>query len=106
MTLRRYSTLKQSRGTEIPPSVRATVYARDHQCVGRAVGFPGDCFGGLELDHVRASGAIGMKSATVAANLVLLCSAHHRHKTEHGREVRPLLIAYIDGAMERSGTIG
>jgi 5-methylcytosine-specific restriction endonuclease McrA len=57
---------------------------------------PGDCHGRLELDHVRASGGLGMKSRTTLDNLVTLCAAHHRYKTEHGRTVRPLLIAYLE----------
>ena len=36
-----------------------------------------------------------MKSETTAANLVSLCGDHHRWKTEHGREARPLLLAYL-----------
>jgi len=105
MTLRRRTPLAPSRGTVIPADVRAAVTRRDPACVGRIVGLPGDCIGGLELDHVR-TGGMGKKSPSVASNLVSLCAFHHLYKTLHGREVRPLLIAYIDEAMERSGTIG
>lgn len=92
--MRRYAPLKASRGTVIPPEVRLRVYARDRGCVGFAR-LPGPCAGALELDHVRASHGIGMKSDTDDANLVSLCGAHHKYKTEHGREARPVLLAYL-----------
>lgn len=95
--LRRYAPLKPSRGTTIPESVRAEVTYRDRACVGFVVGMPGDCSGSYELDHVRASGALGRKSRSTADNLVRMCGAHHRVKTEHGREWRPRLVEYIEG---------
>ena len=95
MTLRRYAPMKQSRGTVIPSEVRRAVVARDRICVGVISGFPGDHRGTLELDHVRASHAIGMKSRSELDNLVLLCAGHHRWKTDNGREARPLLLAYL-----------
>src|SRR5687768_8420562 len=79
----------------IPAAVRNYVRARDNGCVGRRLGFPGECWGGLELDHVRSSGGMGLKSESVPTNLVVLCSAHHRYRTEHGRETRPLLLDYL-----------
>jgi len=94
--------MKPSRGTVIPASVRAEVYARDQGCVGPRVGMPGECQGAIELDHVRASHGMGMKSQTTRDNLVSLCSGgataygHHRLKTEHGRTWRPLLLQYIE----------
>lgn len=97
MTLRRYAPIAPSKGTVIPPQLRLLVLDRDRGCVGPTVGMPGDCAGGLELDHVRASHGIGMKSETTAANLVALCGTHHRWKTEHGREVRPALLDYLHG---------
>lgn len=96
--IRRYSAIKPSRGTVIPTSVRAQVVARDVACVGPRVGMPEPCYGQRELDHVRASHGIGMKSESTADNLVSLCSAHHRMKTEHGRTWRPVLIAYLESA--------
>jgi 5-methylcytosine-specific restriction endonuclease McrA len=87
--------MKQSRGTVIPSEVRKAVVARDKVCVGMIAGFPEEHRGTLELDHVRASHAIGMKSASTSDNLVLLCAGHHRWKTEHGREARPLLLGYL-----------
>jgi hypothetical protein len=97
MTLRRYVPPRASAGTTIPPSLREAVVRRDAGCVGLRVGMPGDCVGAIELDHVRASHGIGMKSETSAGNLVSLCGAHHRYKTSFGREARPLLLAYLSG---------
>jgi len=96
MTLRRYAPMKQSRGTVIPAELRIAVHRRDAGCVGERAGFPvAEHFGGLELDHVRASHGIGMKSETTRDNLVSLCGSCHRWKTENGREARPLLLAYL-----------
>jgi 5-methylcytosine-specific restriction endonuclease McrA len=95
--LRRYNALRGSyTGERVPSAIRRAVYDRDRTCVGRGR-LPGDCFGGLELDHVRASHGIGMKSETALDNLVALCSSHHRYKTEHGREARPILLEYLNG---------
>lgn len=95
--MRRYAPLAKSRGTVIPPEVRIRVYQRDQGCVGPRVGMPGDCAGALSLDHVRASGALGKKSATEASNLVTLCNVgHHRMKTLEGRKWRPALLAYLE----------
>jgi len=57
---------------------------------------PGDCLGGEELDHVRASHGMGLKSRTELDNLVLLCGIHHLWKTSNGREARLLLLRYLD----------
>lgn len=91
MTLRRYAPMKQSRGTVIPNAMRLRVLRRDNGCVLGPVG----CQSANELDHVRASGAMGMKSVTCDCNLVTLCGAHHRYKTSRGREVRPILLEYL-----------
>lgn len=95
MTLRRYAPIAPSKGTVIPPTMRIEVLERDRGCVGPRVGMPGDCAGTLEIDHVRASHGMGMKSATEPANLVTLCGSHHRLRTEHGRTWRPLLLDYL-----------
>lgn len=87
--------MKPSKGTQIPPQLRILVLERDRICVGAQVGMPGDCYGALELDHVRASHGIGMKSRTEPDNLVALCSTHHRVKTENGRTWRPVLLEYL-----------
>jgi 5-methylcytosine-specific restriction endonuclease McrA len=91
--------LKPSSGTRIPDDVRQAVEHRDRLCVGLVVLMPGDCAGAMELDHVRASGGLGMKSRSTADNLVRLCGAHHRVKTENGRVWRPILIDYIEGRL-------
>ena len=54
------------------------------------------CDGPLDVDHVRASGGLGMKSPTHRTNMVVLCRWHHRLKTEYGKVWRPLLIAYLE----------
>lgn len=100
--MRRYGGLRQSFGTSIPPRLRIRVYERDRGCVGFGR-LPGDCAGALELDHVRASHAMGMKSETVESNLVSLCGAHHLYKTEHGREARPILLAYLEETSDGDG---
>lgn len=96
MTLRRNVPLRPSRGTTWPVIESNAIYARDRgRCVGPEVGFQGDCYGALERDHVRASHGIGMKSESTRYNGVLLCSVHHAWKTVHGREGRPMLLAYL-----------
>ena len=96
MTLRRYSTLRPSRGTTWPVSIQVQIRHRDVVCVGPRVGMPGPCYGSLEIDHVRASGGLGMKSRSTVDNGVLLCGYHHRFKTDNGRTWRPKLIAWIE----------
>lgn len=64
-------------------------------CVGPSVGMPGRCHYVIEVDHVRASGGLGMKSSSEPWNLVSLCRDHHRLKTEHGRTWRPALLEYL-----------
>ena len=82
----------------MPPGVRALVHARDRGCVFTRLGIPHDCFGQLELDHVRASGGLGMRSRSTADNLVLLCPSAHRMKTLEGRRWRHVLLAWIEQA--------
>lgn len=93
----RRSTLKPSRGTVWPPDVAQAIHDRDRTCVGPRVGMPGVCEGPPEKDHIRASGAIGMKSRSTLDNGVLLCSnVHHPLKTREGRKWRPVLIEYVE----------
>lgn len=93
--MRRYQPLRQGVGTVIPLAVRNEVKSRDQGCVGPTVGMALPCQGGIELDHVRASHAVGMKSPTVASNLVSLCNRHHLIRTEYGRVWRPKLLDYL-----------
>jgi 5-methylcytosine-specific restriction endonuclease McrA len=92
--IRRYAPVKPSRGTVIPADMRLRVLQRDQGCVGFGR-FPVACGGGLELDHVRASGGMGMKSRTEDDNLVSLCGNCHRYKTAFGRQARPILLDYL-----------
>lgn len=94
--IRRYEPIKPSSGTRIPDATRRNVILRDNGCVGPRAGLQGPCSGGIELDHVRASGGMGMKSRSTEDNLVSLCGSHHRYKTSFGREARPLLVAYLE----------
>lgn len=88
--------MKPSRGTDIPAAVRLAVHLRDKGCVGQRLGWEGPHTSRLELDHVRASGALGRKSSTTEDNLVALCAECHRWKTQHGRQARPQLLAYLE----------
>ena len=103
MTLRRYQPLKSGSGTRWPTDVARAIRERDlDRCVGPSAGLPLAGFLspthwlGLEIDHVRASGALGKKSRSTVDNGVLLCGSCHRWKTEHGREARPLLLRYLE----------
>jgi hypothetical protein len=60
---------------------------------------PEPCSGSLEPDHIRASGAIGMKSRSTLDNLAPLCGIHHRRKTREGRTWRPRLIDIVNARM-------
>lgn len=93
--LRRSAPMKPSRGTVWPPEVRAEVYLRDDGCVGPRIGMPGPCSGSISIDHVRASGAMGMKSRSTADNGAVLCFVHHELKTRAGRIWRPKLLEYL-----------
>jgi 5-methylcytosine-specific restriction endonuclease McrA len=103
VSLRRYTRLMPRRRyvapvkrDPIPPAVRAYVKARDGGCVLQKIA-PGShqCWGAIEIDHVRASGGLGLKSRSTPDNLVCLCSAAHQAKTLHGRLIRPLLLEYL-----------
>ena len=104
--LRRYPTHRQ-RGTARPdpvsPAVRAHVRERDRGCVFSRLGISHLCLGALELDHVRASGGLGLRSRSTPDNLVLLCPAAHRIKTLAGRRWRPVLLAWIEQAEPDGG---
>lgn len=91
--------MKASRGTVIPAAVRLEVHLRDGGCVGAKLGWEGPHTSALELDHVRASGGLGMKSKSEPWNLVALCGECHRWKTNHGRIARPLLLDYLEAVL-------
>jgi hypothetical protein len=106
VTLRRYSSMKPSRGTTWPREVRELIVERDDgHCVCVAAGFPAEVIAKcpvypVELDHVRASHGIQMKSRSTLDNGVCLSNPCHRWKTEHGKEARPLLLDYIAGRVD------
>jgi 5-methylcytosine-specific restriction endonuclease McrA len=82
----------------IPPEVRAYVRERDEGCVFARLAIPHECFGQLELDHVRSSGGLGLRSPSTPDNLVVLCPAAHFAKTLDGRPWRPVLVEWIERA--------
>jgi hypothetical protein len=94
--LRRYAPIAASVGTGWPTPVRMAAYARDQGCLGPRVGMPGPCAGQVELDHIRASGAVGKKSRSTLDNAASLCGTHHRLKTNAGRTWRTPLIDWVD----------
>lgn len=84
-----------TRRDPVTHEVYFAVRARDdHRCVGQALGFPGACYGRIELDHVHPRG-FGLRGASTPDNLVSLCQLHHRWKTENGREARAKLDDYL-----------
>jgi 5-methylcytosine-specific restriction endonuclease McrA len=105
--LRRYPVRPRASGGNrpdpIPGAVRDEVRARDRGCVFGRLGIAHDCFGRLELDHVRASGGLGIRSRSTPDNLVLLCPAAHLEKTLRGRRWRPVLLAWIERAEREIG---
>jgi 5-methylcytosine-specific restriction endonuclease McrA len=95
---------KVKRDTDAERAEKNYVRARDNGCVARrAAAFFANsapplmpCDGALDVDHVRASGGLGLKSPTHRTNMVVLCRHHHRAKTEYGKVWRPLLLAYLE----------
>jgi hypothetical protein len=98
--IKRKPTVKRDTADEA--AEKAYVRARDKGCVAQKAArypiltTPAACDGPLQVDHVRTSGALSKKSVTHRKNMVLLCSWHHRLKTEYGRTWRPLLLAYLE----------
>lgn len=80
----------------VPPAVRALVHERDGACVFARLGIAHECFGPPQIDHVRASGGLGLRSPSTPDNLVLLCASAHFTKTLHGRVWRPVLLSWIE----------
>jgi hypothetical protein len=95
---------KVKRDTDAERAEKNYVRARDRGCVAGRLLWPRHpeidhtrlCMGPLDVDHVRASGGLGMKSPTHRTNMVVLCRHHHRAKTEYGKVWRPLLLAYLE----------
>jgi len=82
----------RTRKDPVTSALRSYVLRRDGGCVGRDYS---SCEGPIEIDHVRASGGLGLRSSSSKDNLVSLCRHHHRAKTEYGRVWRPLLLEYL-----------
>lgn len=87
---------RRYRRDPVTPEVYAAVRRRDGGCVGPRIGMPGRCGYHVEIDHVRSSGGLAMRSPSTVDNLVSLCSDHHRVKTEDGRIWRPRLLEWIE----------
>ena len=81
----------------VTPELRAYILARDKGCVGALLEMPGPCYytvlARLEIDHIL-NGGTGKRGPSIPLNLVTLCSAHHREKTDNARAWRPLLVEY------------
>ena len=95
MALRRRTPLRASRGTVWPTDVREHIATHQHGCIGPLAGMPGECMGRAELDHVRPSGGIGMKSDSIAVNGARLCTWHHRLRTDAGKTWRPRVLSVV-----------
>ena len=97
--------MKPSMGTQWPPEVRQAAWDRDHGCIGPRIGMPDLCLGEVQLDHVRASGGISMKSRSTLDNAASLCVRHHDLKGREGRKWRPVLLDYIARASGDCGHV-
>ena len=100
--LKSKSRIKPSRGTVVPEWMKNYVFTRDEGCLGPRLGFPGECWGPLDPDHVRSSLGMGMKSPTEVWNLACLCRLHHSWKEEHPLEARPKLLDWLDKVQPES----
>lgn len=97
---------KVKRESDADRAEKNYVRARDGHCVAvrslqvadlyKGALIPTLCDGPLDVDHVRASGGLGMKSPTHRTNMVTLCRWHHRLKGEYGKVWRPLLLDYLE----------
>lgn len=85
----------------VTPELAAYLWSRDGRCAMAKIRADHVCAGPSEIDHVRASGGLGLRSESTARNCVRLCSWGHRLKTEWGRIWRPKLLAYLE-RVERS----
>lgn len=80
----------------VTPATYRYVIHRDRGCVGPRIGMGGTCAGSIEIDHVDNEG-LSRRGPSTPSNLALLCSAHHRAKTENARLWRPALRNYLEG---------
>lgn len=103
--MRRRTELRSTRGTTWPPEVRQAAWDRDHGCIGPRAGMPDLCLGTTELDHVRASGGMSMKSRSTLDNAAHLCARHHDMKTRDGKKWRPVLLEWIDRKARVAATL-
>lgn len=81
-----------------PAGLYDYIIERDGGCVAHRLGLSDrDCYGRVQVDHVRHSGGVAMKSPTEAWNLVSLCGQHHYDKTTHqGGDWREVLVEYLN----------
>ena len=95
--LRRSAPLTRSAGTRWPAEVREHVREHQPRCIGPLTDppMPDECWPPDEMDHVRASGGIQMKSESIATNAARVCHRHHEMKTHDGRTWRPRFLAVI-----------
>ena len=80
----------------VTPELYAYLERRDGRCAMAKIRGDHVCDGPSEIDHVRASGGLGLRSPSTKANTVRLCRWAHLTKTYHGRVIRPLLLDYIE----------
>jgi hypothetical protein len=79
----------------VTPELYAYLEKRDGRCVMLKIRADHVCDGPTEVDHVRASGGLGLRSRSTADNCVRLCRWAHLQKTDFGRTIRPLLLDYL-----------
>lgn len=69
---------------------------RDGRCAMAKIRADHICDGPSEIDHIRSSGGLGLRSPSIKANCVRLCRWAHLQKTYYGKTIRPLLLYYIE----------
>jgi hypothetical protein len=68
---------------------------RDGRCAMAKIRADHVCDGPSEIDHVRASGGLGLRSESSRRNCVRLCRWGHLTKTYYGKVWRPILLDWI-----------
>jgi hypothetical protein len=67
----------------VTPTMALRVFTRDRGCIAPQLGGnAGDCWGRLELEHVKGELRMGVRAPSDEAHLVTLCQGH----TEDGRK--------------------